>query len=403
MTRHTHAPRIRADRLIAELAGLARFGARHDGGVDRLAGSAADIAARRWLADRVTAWGGLARHDELGSVFGRTRSASTPRLLIGSHSDTVPAGGRLDGAYGVVAAWEVLRTLVEDGHPAADRVEVVSFWDEEGASPTSPGGLTGSTALCSHPEIEDVAAFLELHIEQGPRMAQAGWELAVVSGIVAIERHLFVIEGEANHAGTTPMADRVDAGRAAATLAVQVREVALRHPEMVANVGALTLDPGAPNVIPGRASVLVEVRGARPQLVESAVQELAALAQRAAGQHGCRAHHRQVSRKPLVRFDPALRGLAGDVLRHTGRPYTELVSYAGHDAGAISAVRPSVMLFVPSVDGISHSPRESTPDPLLAQGAQALLDLTLAAWQAMFDPDLVRPEGATSTGAVAAR
>lgn len=378
-------PRISAHRVLGDLDTLAGFGGRDDGGVDRVAGSEADLAARRWLADQVIAFGGHAYCDRIGNVRGRMKTARSPRLLVGSHSDTVPAGGRLDGAYGVIAAWEVLRTLVESAHPAADRVEVISFWDEEGASPTSPGGLIGSTALRTSPAIEDVAAFVEMHIEQGARMIEQGVELAVVDGIVAIERHLVVIDGEPNHAGTTPMAGRIDAGRAAAQVAAQVADIAGRYPGMVANVGSVEFEPGAPNVIPGRASVVTEFRCDRPELVADAVRLLADTAHRAAADNGCTASTSRISEKPAVRFDPGLCDLAERVLRDTGRPVTRLVSYAGHDAGAINAVCPTVMVFVPSVAGISHSPREHTPDHLLVQGVQALLNLTVEICRTMVD------------------
>lgn len=378
------SPAINARRLLSDLSALARFGGRPDGGVDRVAGSPADMAARHWLAERVDDFGGVAHRDASGNVLGRTRTAVSPRLLVGSHSDTVPAGGRLDGAYGVISAWEVLRTLVESGHPAADRVEVVSFWDEEGASPTSPGGLTGSTALAGSAAVADVVAFLEMHVEQGPRMVEAGWELAVVESIVAIERHLITITGLPNHAGTTPMARRIDAGRAAAQVAVEVREVARKHPGMVANVGSIVLDPGSPNVIPGRGEVVTEFRCDRPEAIADAVATLANVAQQIADDHGCSATRTLLSAKPAVRFDLGLSAIAERVIRATGRPTTRLASYAGHDAGPLSAVRPTAMIFVPSVGGISHSPREHTPDALLVQGAQALLDVVVEIWRTRF-------------------
>ncbi|MEP7104371.1 MAG: M20/M25/M40 family metallo-hydrolase, partial [Chloroflexota bacterium] len=231
-------PRISAERLLGDLAELARIGGRRDGGVDRVAGSEADLEARRWLAGRMAAAGLEARQDEIGNVFGRSPGSSGPWLLLGSHTDTVPAGGRLDGAYGVIAGLEVIRTLREAGHPAADRLEVVSFYDEEGVG--AGGGLRGSNHLCASPHVAELSGYLELHIEQGPRLEAEGMELGVVEGIVGIDRWDVVFRGAANHAGTTPYPMRRDAGAAAGRLLHRLRAlVQAVDIEMVANIGEL--------------------------------------------------------------------------------------------------------------------------------------------------------------------
>lgn len=368
-------PAISGRRLLDEIAELATFGGRADGGVDRVAGSPADLESRAWLAGRITEAGLRSWTDEVGNVFGNTATSTGPWLLVGSHTDTVPAGGRLDGAYGVLAGLEVLRTLHHAGHPAADLLQIVSFWDEEGAQPTSTGGLVGSTALCASPQIRDVAAFLELHIEQGPRMVRAGTELAVVTGIVGIDRYAVTVHGAANHAGTTPMDDRADAGRAAAAIAVRVREIAQRvDPTMMANVGCIEVWPGAPNVIPARARIVVEFRCGSEDSLAAASSQLAGLARQLAAAEGCRSDIEQLSQVPVTRFDSDLCDLLDRVCRRTAVPYSRLQSYAGHDAGPMSHQVPVAMLFVPSTDGISHACREHTPEPQLVQGCQALLD-----------------------------
>ncbi|HEY0638432.1 MAG TPA: Zn-dependent hydrolase [Pseudonocardiaceae bacterium] len=373
------SPAVSGHRLLDEIAELATFGGREDGGVDRVAGSAADLASRAWLADRIRAAGLESWSDETGNVFGNTASSTGPWLLVGSHTDTVPAGGRLDGAYGVLAGLEVLRTLHEAGHPAADVLRIVSFWDEEGAHPTSAGGLVGSRALCDSEHVKDLAAFLELHIEQGPRMYRAGTELAVVTGIVGIDRYAVTVRGEANHAGTTPMDGRADAGRAAARIAVRVRGIAQRiDPGMVANVGCVELWPGAPNVIPGEARVIVEFRCGSEASLTLAGSELEGLGAQMATAEGCTASFEALSRVPVTRFDTSLCDLLDRVCQRTGAPYSRLQSYAGHDAGPISHRLPTAMLFVPSTDGVSHSPREHTPDAQLVQGCQVLLDAVVA-------------------------
>ncbi|MEV7232503.1 M20/M25/M40 family metallo-hydrolase [Streptomyces sp. NPDC051020] len=367
-------------RLLHDLAELATFGGREDGGVDRTAGSAADLAARTWFAGRIAQAGLEARTDHIGNVFGRRASGSGPWLLVGSHTDTVPAAGRLDGAYGVLAALEVLRTLHEADHPAADHMEIVSFWDEEGASPASEGGLTGSTALCADPHIDEIAGFLELHIEQGPRMEAQGLQLAAVDGIVGVERYTVIVHGVANHGGTTPMDARADAGRAVTRTASRVVELAAAtDPSMITNVGCIEFLPGAPNVVPGEARLVVEFRAGMEESLRTAARRLADLAALNAADEGCTAQVSRISRKPVTRFDPALCDLVAEAL-HTVHPATgRMFSYAGHDASAMSTRVPTAMLFVPSTDGISHSPAEHTPDLQLVQGAQALLRTVTAA------------------------
>ncbi|HEX5402817.1 MAG TPA: M20/M25/M40 family metallo-hydrolase [Pseudonocardiaceae bacterium] len=364
---------IRPERLLGDLDRLATFGGRPDGGVDRVAGSPADHASRTWLRRRIEQAGLRAESDEIGNVFGRTRTGSGPRLLLGSHTDTVPAGGRLDGAYGVMAALEVLRTLHETSHPAADTTEIVSFWDEEGAAPTSPGGLTGSTALCAGKRIRDISGYLELHIEQGPRMEHAGMELAAVDGIVGIDRHRITVRGAANHAGTTPMHTRCDAGRVAARVLAEIRDLALRlDAGMVANVGSLELLPGSPNVIPGAAAMTVEFRSGKAPALRAARNELAALVARTSAEERCTATVDLISHKPVAVFDQRLCDQVDESCRRTNPSTGELMSYAGHDASVLSGHVPTAMLFVPSTGGISHAPQEATPAPLLVQGCQAL-------------------------------
>ncbi|MFE3637289.1 M20/M25/M40 family metallo-hydrolase [Streptomyces sp. NPDC059168] len=371
----TPVPRISRERLLRDLDVLATFGARTDGGVDRVAGSKADAAARAWLARRIEEAGLLAETDDIGNVFARTRTATGPALLLGSHTDTVPAGGRLDGAYGVLAALETLRTLHEAGHPAADGVRVVGFWDEEGARPDSTGGLTGSTAFVSGTGLRDIAAFFELHIEQGPRMDRAGTDLTVVEGIVGIERHEINLFGVPNHAGTTPMGDRADAGRAAARLVAGLTpRLAAIDPAMVFNVGFIEFLPGAPNVVPGQARLTIEWRSGRSAALRRASEELAAAVRSAADQEHCTATVERLSHKAITSFDDEVCKVLQDACLRTGGVFGgSLLSFAGHDASVLSAHVPTAMLFVPSTNGISHSPQESTPDRQLAVGCQALL------------------------------
>jgi beta-ureidopropionase / N-carbamoyl-L-amino-acid hydrolase len=367
------APRVDGERLLTDLRDLARIGGRPDGGVDRVAGSPADIEARAWLRSRMEAVGLEARADEINNVFGRQPRGSAPWLLLGSHTDTVPAGGRLDGAFGVIAALEAARALSAASHPAASKVEVVSFHDEEGVA--GGGGFSGSRAMLRGSHASDLSGYLEIHIEQGPILESEGDELGVVEGIVGIRRLNVRMEGEANHAGTTPYSARHDAGAAAAKLAWQVREILSGvDPAMVGNVGVIGFEPGSPNVVPGRATLVVELRSISERSVERACDAVRAAAAAAAAEFGCRATVEPGLEIEPVRMDPAIVDALVRVCERTGRPWRRMTSGAGHDAGALAGHVPAGMLFVPSRGGISHSPLEHTDDRLLIQGAQALLD-----------------------------
>ncbi|MFF3553854.1 M20/M25/M40 family metallo-hydrolase [Streptomyces tsukubensis] len=366
---------ISGRRLMNDIKELATFGGREHGGVDRVAGSPEDLAARAWLVRRIEDAGLEGWTDATGNVFGRVRGSRAPWVLCGSHTDTVPAAGHLDGAYGTIAALEALRTLHEAGHPAAAAVMMVDFWDEEGVRPGSGGGLVGSTALRDSDSVRDIGAFVELHIEQGPRMEHAGLQLAVVDGIVGIDRYTVVVRGEANHAGTTPMDARADAGRAAARITGRLWEAVRTADEtMVVNVGRMEFVPGSPNVIPGEACFVAELRAATQEALTEAERCLGKLVREICDEERCTARITQLSHKPVVRFDDAVRRALDTACRGRGVPVGHLSSFAGHDAGALSAKVPTGMLFVPSAGGVSHSPAEDTAPELLIQGAQVLLE-----------------------------
>lgn len=366
-------PRISADRLLGDLDDLARIGGRPDGGVDRVAGSEADLEARVWLQRRLAAAGLEPRVDAVMNVFGRVGGSRGPWLLLGSHTDTVPGGGRLDGAYGVVAALEVLRSLAEAGHPAAGRVEVVSFFDEEGVS--AGGGLAGSRHLCAAAHAEELLGYLELHIEQGPRLEAEGLDLGVVEGIVGIARWDVHFRGTANHAGTTPMAMRRDAGVAAGRLLHALPGlVAAADPEMVGNVGVLELVPGAPNVVPGEARLVAEFRSLHPTALERAEALLRREAAEAAAEARCEVAVSARAAVAAAPMSPVALAAVEAACAARGRAWRRMVSGAGHDAQLMAGRVPSAMIFVPSAGGVSHSPRESTSAEHLVAGAQVLLD-----------------------------
>ncbi len=398
---------INAERLLADLDALSKIGALPDGGINRIAWSDADIAGRRWFTDRIREASLEPRVDPALNVFGHLPGARGPFVLTGSHLDSVPNGGRFDGAYGAVAALEVARTLAESGDDVADRVEVVGFADEEGVR--FAVGLIGSLALtgdlnleqlrdvkdCEGTPIEQVlahagrelerlpdardhlssvAAFIELHIEQGPRMETQKLELAVVTGIVGVHRQRVRVIGAQNHAGTTPFRLRHDAGRAATRAAAGLREVVEEiDRDAVANIGVMTFEPGGVNIIPGRASFTVEVRHLQEPTVRRIVEAFARRLQNICDEEGCSAESELLSWVPPAPMNAeqmeVIEAACRDLAKQPGRVW----SGAGHDAAVLSHHVPTGMLFVPSVNGVSHAPQETTAEAHLVLGARALL------------------------------
>ena len=398
---------INAERLLTDLRTLASIGGLPDGGVNRLAWTEADLAGRRWFAERIREAGLEPRLDAALNVFGRLPGRSGPFLLTGSHLDSVPNGGPLDGAYGAVAALEVLRTLVEARDPLAEQVEIVGFSDEEGVRFET--GLIGSLALVGELDLERlrgaldwqgvpipqviasagrefdrlreaghhlsaVKGFLELHIEQGPRMETEGIDLAVVTGIVGVKRQRVEVLGTQNHAGTTPFRLRQDAGRAATRIAGKLRElVEAVDPEAVANIGMMRFDPGGVNVIPGKAEFTLEVRHLEEKVVDAIVRRFNEELDAICAEEGCRVRYEQLSWVPPAPLDQGVMQTIEQVCRDLGQSPARLWSGAGHDAAILSHHRPAGMLFVPSRGGLSHSPQESTSDEHLVLGARAML------------------------------
>ena len=398
---------INGERLLADLRTLSTIGGLKDGGVDRLAWSEADLAGRRWFAERIREAGLEARVDVALNVFGAAPGAEGPFVLTGSHLDSVPNGGRLDGAYGAVAALEVARTLVESGDPIANRVEVVGFADEEGVR--FAVGLLGSLALTGDLNLEQlrgardaegkpiddvlgaagrevnrlpearqhlssIAAFIELHIEQGPRMEEGHIDLAVVTGIVGVHRQRIRVLGAQNHAGTTPFRLRHDAGRAAARAAAGLYELVRSiDADAVANIGVMNFAPGGVNIIPGRAEFMLEVRHIDESVVRRIVDAFRQRLETICAEEGCSAEAELLSWVPPAPLNESMIADIEAICREVGTSPGRLWSGAGHDAAVLSRHVPAGMLFVPSIGGISHAPQESTSDEHLVLGARALL------------------------------
>ncbi|NYS25227.1 M20 family metallo-hydrolase [Rhodobacteraceae bacterium 2376] len=389
---------VNPDRLLAELDHLRTIGAVGTG-VARIAFSAEDITARRWLAERMAAAGLEVTVDACGNLFGLP-PGDAPCLLVGSHSDTQPLGGWLDGIYGVVCGLELARAALETG---GSRIAVVSFQDEEGRF----GGLGGSAVwagrmtLAEADETVDAegvrfgdarqaaaqigpmgdmpparfSAYVEPHIEQGPGLEAAGLALGVVEAIVGVRRWSFTFTGQANHAGTTPMALRRDAVQALGQYIHELNGVfaPLVTERTVWTLGRITVDPNAPSIVPGAATVSVQMRDAEAARLDAMRDAALELAQRVAAQRGLQLATEEGLKLDPVRMDEALvdRLAAGAEAVAPGR-WQRLPSGALHDACNVSAVVPSAMLFVPSIGGISHNPAEDTARADLRTGLLAL-------------------------------
>lgn len=402
-------PTVNGGRLLERLEALARFGATPAGGISRVAYGDADRQARAWVTALMRAAGLAVEVDAAANLIGRRAGAVTALapLMLGSHMDSVPDGGNYDGQVGALGALEVAETLADLGRALRRPLEIVIFSNEE-------GGKTGSRAMSGEldpKELDlvtasgrtiregigflggdpgrldtvrrapgDVAAFLELHVEQGAVLERAGIPIGVVEGIVGIKRWTVTAEGFANHAGTTPMDQRRDALVAAArfvdTVYTTVRGLPGRE---VATVGRIAAVPGAPNVIPGRVGLSLEIRALAMETIDDVFARLADRAEAIGAATGTAFAFEQFYESRAAPTDERLRQVIERAARSLDLRTLRLPSGAGHDAQSIAQFAPVGMIFVPSVGGISHSPREFTRPEDVVNGANVLLRAVLAA------------------------
>lgn len=405
----THHLRIDVDRLAARIAQLGAVGAIEGGGVCRLALSAEDGAGRDLVAGWMRELGLEVTVDAIGNVVGVMAGAEAGApVMAGSHIDTVRTGGRYDGNLGVLAGLEVIRTLRSAGVVTRRPLAVAFFTNEEGArfnpdmmgSLVYVGGLPLETALATvgidGESVGDclsrigyrgsapcgkarVHAYVELHIEQGPVLDHEGITIGAVQGVQGISWTEFTVTGVSNHAGTTPMRMRHDAGYVACAIAQHAREIARSlGGDQVATVGAIDLSPNLVNVIANRAVFTVDLRNTDESALRVAEQRLHACADRIAQDEGVTLAHRSLARFEPVAFDAAVVDLVEATARKLGHSVRRLPSGAGHDAQMLARVCPAGMIFVPSVGGISHNVQEFTAVPDLEAGANVLLHTLLA-------------------------
>jgi N-carbamoyl-L-amino-acid hydrolase len=407
------AIRVNGTRVNRHLADLSRYGRTPEGGVSRVAYSDADIAGREFAAGLMGEADLEVRIDAVGNIVGM-RAGTVPGakpILFGSHIDSVPNGGNYDGDVGSMSAIEVAHTLAEAGYRNRRPLEVVIWCDEESGLTGSRGyvGLIPDEELRSpgrdgvplaekiariggdpehlaaaRHEPGSVAAYLELHVEQGNILHEEGVQIGVVEGIVGIHHYDVTIEGFANHAGTTPMNRRRNAMLTAAELVLAVDRIVKAMPgAQVGTVGRLLVEPGAPNVVPGRVRLTVELRDLQTVTIESLWEQIDAELEVLAQKHDTPATwERQHANVDPALSDPRVRELITDAAGALELSYKHMPSGAGHDAQTLARICPMGMIFVPSVDGISHSPKEFTPPDDVENGANVLLQSVLRLDQA---------------------
>lgn len=400
--------RVNQSRIEQRILSLAKYGMEANGETQRVAFTPADVEGRKFFMELMRQAGLEVTVDYAGNIIGKRagKKASAKPIAFGSHIDTVPHGGNYDGCYGSISALEVIEVLNENNIVTNHPLEVIIFSNEE-------GGVVGSSALAGQLRLEaldeatssgftmregiraiggnperitevkrkwgDIRYFLELHIEQGGTLEQDNIQIGVVEGIVGINWWEITVEGFANHAGTTPMNRRSDALLAASQLVVAINEAVNRFEgRQVGTVGRLSVSPGAPNVIPGKVTMTLEVR----DLAQEKIQQVFGFIQQRADQIAHESSTR-ISFKPLG--NPSKPAMADKFIQEKivsaasrlGFTYQFLPSGAGHDAQEMALLAPMGMIFIPSVGGISHSPKEFSTATDMANGANVLLHTIL--------------------------
>jgi N-carbamoyl-L-amino-acid hydrolase len=396
--------RINRKRLEESMEALGRVGATAKGGLNRVALTDDDRRGRDLLVEWMRQAGLSVTVDQMGNIFGqRAGSDSAPPVMMGSHADSVPTGGRYDGQLGVLCALEIIRTLndrkAETRHPVAMAI----FTNEEGAR--FQPAMIGSGVMSGKIPLEDaynardrdgvrlgdelerigylgsepciprpLRAYLELHIEQGPILEEQHLSVGVVEGIVAISWSRLTLTGVQDHAGPTPMRIRHDALVAAAEIIRGVREIPRKiGGDMVSTVGRLDVTPNIPNAIPGRVSLSVDLRAPDEHHVTRALGFLDRLVKDAARAEGVTYELDHYWRVPRTHFDTEVVDTIEEVAKGLGYGYRRILSGAGHDAQYMATICPTGMIFVPSRNGRSHCEEEFTPMDDIEKGANTLL------------------------------
>jgi len=391
------------EQLLDDLEKLATFSEPGGKGINRIAYSRIDRAGREWIEAQMRALGMQVRVDAMGNTIGSYPGSdlSLAPIGMGSHTDTVRDGGKYDGALGVIGALAVVRTLHTAGVKTRHPIEIINFSAEEATLPGATFGSRGMVGALPANILEQLAwdgrpsaqhlqeagydpaaiadavrpvgalaGYLELHIEQGGVLDEAGIPVGAVLGIVGIRRYEVTFHGYSNHAGTTPMASRRDALVLAAAFITRVNEMAVRR-GMVGTVGSLQVYPDVANVIPGRVDLTFEIRSLDDSVLDAAAAELEAHLSSAG------ASFKEISHKTPVPSDAQVLAAVKAASDELGLKHQEIASGAGHDAMCIAKIAPMAMIFVPSQNGVSHSPDEYTEPQDCVNGARVLLGALL--------------------------
>lgn len=401
--------RINLPRLRKDLEDLGEIGQTPEGGVWRSSFSEADLQARRWYLQRLQEAGLQHWVDAAGNIYARL-GAGSPTVIAGSHIDSVPNGGRFDGALGVMAAFECLRIIKDSGIGPKLPIEAVAFTDEEGRF----GGFVGSYALIGNLPYEevlrrrdlrqvplaeamrnvgldpekisgarrdpkDIKAYLELHIEQGPILESLNVPIGVVQGIVAGSRTWITFRGRADHAGTTPMSMRQDAFLGAADFGLRARELVLSEGSgsTVGTIGAVELKPGASNIVPESAFLTLDLRDISWDLLQRLLERTRTIAHEVAEKWGLEVTVERMRVSEPAQMSSQLQEIIEETARDLGLKTHRMNSGAGHDAQVLAKITPAGMIFVPSRQGRSHSPAEHTDWHHIENGANVLLHALL--------------------------
>ena len=402
--------RINADRLRESLEALSLYGRPAGGtfadGVSRVGFSDAEVAGRNYVMQRMRGFGMEPQVDSAANIFGRRAGSdqSLKPILFGSHIDSVPSGGNFDGDLGSLSAIEVMHTLKERNVTTRHPLQMVIWTDEEGSFAGS-GAAAGVLRASDFDRVRNgisladgvrklggdptrladarlapgaFRCYLELHIEQGGTLYKADVPVGVVEGIVSIDRYEVEILGFANHAGTTPMKERHNALLAAAKLIETVQDAVTQEPgRQVGTVGRLQVLPNAPNVVPGLVKHSIELRDLSAEKIARLGDEIQKRAREIAQETGTEITMERVEHDPPAVADPEIQAKIEAAAAGLGLKTMRLPSGAGHDAQMMAKVGPIGMIFVPSINGISHSPKESTNWQDCANGANVLLQTIL--------------------------
>ncbi|MBA4384396.1 MAG: hypothetical protein C0410_06645 [Anaerolinea sp.] len=400
-----HTLKVNVERMKKDFESLSQIGSTGNGGINRPSLSENHLLAREWFRKKVTGDGFEFYMDNAGNHFARLlKDPQAPSLLMGSHLDSVPQGGRFDGALGVVAAYEALRSIRDNRVDIPFNIEVVDFTDEEGTLV----GMLGSRALSGTLPLEDLTnprggrhlleesltraglnensilsarknpgsllAYIELHIEQGPRIRNAKADIGIVTAFVGIRSFTLKYVGRADHAGTTPMDARLDAGLGlSAFMLAAHKEVLDGFPDCVINFGQVTYSPGAYNIVPGSAEAMLEFRAPNNKLLDRLERVLLDLAKKIGKTYGLDFTYLRYGRFAPTPCSKNIQDLFALVCNALGLRYVHLTSGAGHDAMSLANICPVGMIFIPS-SGSSHSPTEFALWDDCVNGANALLN-----------------------------